>query len=254
MRLLSCFAVIALLFGGISPSHAQCLEAERDEFVQGDLMLGDFKDAAGRDEPAFILILPEPVCLGGEDEFDNVEDADAIQIYSSDEQVDGSIADYVGETVLVRGQAFGAMTVHHHAPIVMDISSIEHATEWAAPRIVKPPRGSALRAQLLDAARPVFRRETGGPVEFVVVRLNVMGDWAFGEVRLQRPSGQPIDWSATRYADDFEAGMFDPAASDFLLRRTSDGWKVVEFATGPTDVVWDGWRHDYGLPLALFEW
>ena len=30
-----------------------------------------------------------------------------------------------GKTVLVRGKPFGAATVHHHAPIVMDISEID---------------------------------------------------------------------------------------------------------------------------------
>jgi hypothetical protein len=64
----------------------------------------------------------------------------------------------------------------------------------------------------------------------------------------------PIDWRKTRYAEDFEAGMVDPAASDFLLRRTASGWTVLEFAVGATDVVWDTWRRDHGLPLALFQW
>ena len=121
-----------------------------------------------------------------------------------------------------------------------------------AQQIIQPPRGSALRIELLDAARPVFARDTGGPIEFVVRRLNVLGNWAFGEVRLQRPGGVPIDWAKTRYAEDLAAGMFDPASSFFLARRTAAGWIVLEFATGPTDVAWDSWRLDYHLPTALF--
>ena len=31
----------------------------------------------------------------------------------------------VGEIVIVRGKPFGALTVHHHAPIVMEISGID---------------------------------------------------------------------------------------------------------------------------------
>ena len=28
---------------------------------------------------------------------------------------------------------------------------------------------------------------------------------------------------------------------------------VIEFSTGPTDVVWDGWRNDHKLPSPLFQ-
>jgi hypothetical protein len=126
------------------------------------------------------------------------------------------------------------------------------APEAPAQQVIQAERGSALRAELLDAARPVFARDTDGPVEFVVRQLNVMGGWAFGEVRLQRPGGATIDWTRTKYAEEFKAGMFDPGGSFFLARRTSAGWTVLEFATGPTDIAWDSWRLDYHLPNTLF--
>jgi hypothetical protein len=118
--------------------------------------------------------------------------------------------------------------------------------------VVQPERGSPLRAEILNAARPVFSRDVGGPIEFVVHRLNVMGNWAFGDVYLQRPGGGQIDWRRTKYAEDFKEGMFDPGGSFFLARRAASRWTVVEFATGPTDVAWDGWRQDRHLPEALF--
>ena len=90
-------------------------------------------------------------------------------------------------------------------------------------QLTQPSKGSALRATLLDAVRPAFERDTNGAIEFVVRRLNVIGDWAFGDVRLQRPGGGRIDWRKTKYADDTAAGMFDPGGSFFLLRRTSGG-------------------------------
>ena len=127
------------------------------------------------------------------------------------------------------------------------------APEVHAQQIVHPERGSALRVDLLDAARPVFARETNGQVEFVVRQLNVMNNWAFGDVRLQRPGGTPIDWTRTKYAEDLKAGMFDPSGSFFLARRTAAGWTVLQYATGPTDIAWDSWRLDYHLPNALFE-
>ena len=81
----------------------------------------------------------------------------------------------------------------------------------------------------------------------------MMGDWASGDVRLERPGGNSIDWRRTKYAKDFAGGMFDPSGSSFLLRRISGRWEVIEFATGPTDVAWDGWRMDHKLPTALFR-
>jgi len=132
-----------------------------------------------------------------------------------------------------------------YAPIFMGSATAQSA--------IQPARGSTLRAELLDAARSTFEMETNGPIEFVVRRLNVLGDWAFGDVRLRRPENGQIDWRKTKYAADFAGGMFDPGGSFFLLRRSGGAWTVIEFATGPTDVVWDGWRTDYKLPANLFE-
>ncbi len=119
--------------------------------------------------------------------------------------------------------------------------------------ISEPPRGSALRKDVLDGARPVFEAETNGEVEFVVRRLNVLGSWAFGDVTLQRPGGRPIDWKRTKYAEAQADGAFDPAGSFFLARRTNQGWRVVTFAVGPTDVAWDTWDKEFGVPRALFN-
>jgi hypothetical protein len=139
------------------------------------------------------------------------------------------------------------------ALVVLLCAILYLAAPASAQQVVQPERGSALRAQVLDAARPVFSHDVGGPIEFVVHRLNVMGGWAFGDVRLQRPGGHPIDWKKTKYAEAFTEGMFDPGGSFFLARRTTAGWSVLRFATGPTDVAWDGRRQEFHLPHALFE-
>jgi hypothetical protein len=122
-----------------------------------------------------------------------------------------------------------------------------------AQNVSQPPQSSPLRKELLDVVRPVFEKETKGPVEFVVHRLNVMGGWAFGDVFLQRPGGGSIDWSKTKYAEDEKNGTFDSGGSFFLLKQSGSNWTVVEFATGPTDVAWDSWRQDHHLPGQLFE-
>lgn len=136
-------------------------------------------------------------------------------------------------------------------PIVLfGLLGVPHA---GAGEVHQPPKGSALRASLLDAARPTFEQEIGGPIEFVVTTLNVWNGWAYGDVRLQRPGGQPIDWRRTKFAEDDAQGMFDPAHNLFLLQEEGDGWTLVEYAIGPTDVAWDWWRQQNNLPMELFQ-
>src|SRR2546422_805860 len=73
------------------------------------------------------------------------------------------------------------------------------ATSFNAAAQATPPRGSALRAELMDALRPTVMAEIGGPIEFVVTDLRVMREWAYAYVRPQRPGGTPIDWSGTKF-------------------------------------------------------
>jgi hypothetical protein len=118
--------------------------------------------------------------------------------------------------------------------------------------LYSPEKGSDLRKSILDAARPAFERDIGGPVEFVVTILNVADKWAYGDVKVQRPGGAPIDWRRTRFAEDYAQGMFDPEHNLFLLQDGANGWTLVEYAIGPTDVAWDWWRQQYKLPAELF--
>jgi len=118
------FALAALI--GASTASAECLKANQNgEVAEGILSLGTFEDANDRPEKAYILTLPAPVCLSGADDIDKVSSADTIHVYSSDEAVAQSLKQLVGKKVKVKGNAFGAITAHHHAPIVMEISEIE---------------------------------------------------------------------------------------------------------------------------------
>jgi hypothetical protein len=49
--------------------------------------------------------------------------------------------------------------------------------------VFTPPRGSELRADILDALRPTVADEIGGAIEFVVSSLRVQGNWAYASVR-----------------------------------------------------------------------
>jgi Caspase domain len=141
------------------------------------------------------------------------------------------------------------------APVPEPETQVAVVTPPPAPALAQelPGKGSPLRGKLLDAARPAFAAETGGPVEFSVRRLAVFGDWAFGDVSLQRPGGQPIDWMATKFAQDLRQDMFNPGYAYFLLKKTGGGWSVAEISVGPTDVAWDSWRQKYKIPEALFR-
>jgi hypothetical protein len=79
----------------------------------------------GLKEQAYILTPPAPLCLEGTDEYDKVESSTRIHVFSMNDALRKRLRKFVGRTVRVHGSAFGEMTAHHHAPIVMSISAIE---------------------------------------------------------------------------------------------------------------------------------
>lgn len=120
--------VLAFAMGlGAPIAHAAtCMQANAEGAIaEGRLSRGQFEDAAGRPETAYILTLPVPTCLSGSDEMDNVEDVETIHVYAFDEALAKSLKKLVGKDVHVRGTPFGAHTAHHHAPIVMRLSEID---------------------------------------------------------------------------------------------------------------------------------
>jgi len=122
-----------------------------------------------------------------------------------------------------------------------------------AQRVADVSRGDVERRALMDAIRPVLESETRGPVEFGVRELRRWGDRAFGVLNPQRPGGAAIRWQETRFAEALRAGAFDGGTTYVLWRRPPSGWKVLEFAIGPTDVVWIDWQQRHRLPEALFS-
>ncbi len=86
-----------------------------------------------------------------------------------------------------------------------------------AQRAYEPARGTAERAELMDAIRPLVEARVGPPVEFVVDRLRVAGDWAFAIVQPQRPGGGAIDMYATVYRNQMD--FMDGLGTYVLLRH-----------------------------------
>ena len=59
----------------------------------------------------------------------------------------------------------------------------------ASAQVEQPAAGSPQRAAILDALRGQTVGELGGPIEFMVNDIRVLGEWAFVEVHPQRPGG-----------------------------------------------------------------
>jgi hypothetical protein len=121
----------------------------------------------------------------------------------------------------------------------------------AAAQVETPAPGTPLRAAILDAVRARVISEVGGPVEFVVDDMRVIGEWAFVQLRPQRPGGAPIPFVYSRYQGAIDAGAFDPGVFA-LLRDTPAGWLVYEYSLGATDVPWIGWAGLYPVPAELW--
>ena len=81
-----------------------------------------------------------------------------------------------------------------------------------------PARGTALRAALMDAARPAAERDLGAPVEFVV--------------------GQLIDLRLTPLVarDGNDPEYMDGTHMEVLYRRSGATWIAVAWQFGSTDV------------------
>jgi hypothetical protein len=124
--------------------------------------------------------------------------------------------------------------------------------EALAQRAHTPAAGTEERAAIMDALREPVERDLKQKVIFKVDRLRVAGDWAYVRVSPTKPSGDEIDFSKTKYREQVEEGMFDPQG-EALLRLQDDGWKVVEWVFGGTDVASAEWGEKYDLPNSLLQ-
>lgn len=102
---------------------------------------------------------------------------------------------------------------------------------------VEPPRGSALRAELLDTIRRDVEPRFGGPVEFVVDTLLVQDRRAIANLTAQRPGGAPIDLSATPLVtvEGIPRDLIDGPTVQAYLYRPGTYWQIVEYSIGATD-------------------
>lgn len=121
IRLLAAILALPMLVGAAA---AECLSSLQEGSAEGRLTRVRFFDLVGRPEVTLILELKTPACMTGPDEYDQVERTKRIHIFSTDKSVRRRLSQAVGKAVQVTGKPFGEMTVHHHAPIVMDVRAV----------------------------------------------------------------------------------------------------------------------------------
>lgn len=81
--------------------------------------------AGDAEERAFILELPNRLCASDGGLFLDPENTfDRVHVSSSDPSLIPVFSAAIGKQVTVRGEAFGAHTGHHHAPIVVIATEI----------------------------------------------------------------------------------------------------------------------------------
>ncbi len=102
----------------------------------------------------------------------------------------------------------------------------------------------------MDALRVPAEKDLRQKVIFNVEILRVAGDWAYARVSPTKPNGDEIDYSKTKYREQIELGAFD-AQGEALLRLEDDGWEVIEWVFGSTDVPSAEWPDKHDLPKSL---
>ena len=126
MRFLALCAVVIVSLLHPTAAQAACLKASADQVAEGRLELVRISIPAYRlKEQAFMLQLAAAVCLDGTDDLDKVDPTRRIQVFSTDDGMRKRMRELVGKSVRVRGTPFGEHTIHHHAPIMMQVTAIE---------------------------------------------------------------------------------------------------------------------------------
>lgn len=116
-----------------------------------------------------------------------------------------------------------------------------------------PKQGSADRKALMEVLRAPVEKELKQKVIFQVDHLKVQGNWAFMTGKPRTATGKPIDYKKTSYREALEAGAFDDWICA-LWKKQGKKWKLVRYAIGATDVVWDGWYQELGAPKSIFPY
>lgn len=101
------------------------------------------------------------------------------------------------------------------------------------------PVDNPARKQMFDLLRPHATKEAKVPVQFEG-SLKAFRNWALFTGETQDKSGTPIAFEGN--------GNSDTVA---LYLNTAEGWKLVDFSFGHSDVFYEIWIEQYGIPRTL---
>jgi hypothetical protein len=101
--------------------------------------------------------------------------------------------------------------------------------------------GDALRKELFEVLRPIHERFAKKKAKFTG-RMWVQRHWAVF-------AGSSVDEKGTPIAEP-GSGNTEVAA---LWLKTFQGWVVVDYGFGHSDVFWVDWPESYGVPQTLVE-
>lgn len=98
------------------------------------------------------------------------------------------------------------------------------------------------RGKMLDLLRAELYRSHKQEVQFVVEKLNVLGDYAWFQGQVQRKDGKAF----------VTQGEEDCCHVEALLRKKSGKWYIEEMDAFSTDVWWEGIWERKKLSRELF--
>ena len=111
------FTALALLSTQAPAQAADCMRAnEAGAIAEGRLFERD---------DAIILKLPQAMCLEGPEDTDSVAASAEIHVYSLDDTIHETLRGLIGKDAHLRGTFMGAMTQHHKAPVVMQVTEAD---------------------------------------------------------------------------------------------------------------------------------
>lgn len=136
--------LVALAVTATPLDESGCLDARGNGMVElsGMLRLEVFPgppnyqsvESGDLAESTYILELPESLCLEDGLFLEPGTRFDRAQLYSTDRLIAGTLSANVGRTIRVRGDGFGSITGHHHAPLVIEVGEVEVQGEAGADR------------------------------------------------------------------------------------------------------------------------
>lgn len=137
--------VCALAVPLAGPARGACVDVNAPELAFAGTL--DFRIFPGppnftdvrkgdKPEPGYILKLDQPICTTGDSSLATDRTFDRIQLLPDDslagKQLSAALRHLIGQRVSVAGKsAFAASTAHHHAPLLLPITSVSVSSDMA---------------------------------------------------------------------------------------------------------------------------